>query len=53
MSNIHVQQMHYKIGWVHHAKPESTNQCTYKPGHFGKGTSTTTDVGVNKMGIPS
>ena len=22
MSNIHVQQMHCKIGWVHHAKPE-------------------------------
>ena len=22
MSNIHVQHMHYKIGWVHHAKPE-------------------------------
>ena len=22
MLNIHVQQMHYKIGWVQHAKPE-------------------------------
>ena len=27
------------------------NVC--KPGHFGKSTSTTTDVGGNKMGIPS